>query len=136
MCNTNTTMPMPSPHKKKSSSSASGSKYNSSVMRLVLAVMLSAAYHIAYNIQKPIINNLSPTATTAGEHTNSSSSGSETSSFIPHWEMITTIEPYMGNLTCVSDYATYLSSCPCCILVLAHIKTHINENMNFLNSHC
>ena len=86
-------------------------------MRLVLAVMLSAAYHIAYNIQKPIINNLSP----AGEHTNSSSSGSETSSFTPHWEMIPTIEPYMGNLTCVSDYATHIShiilpilyACPC-----------------------
>ena len=73
-------------------------KYNSTVMRLVLAVILSDTYHITYNVQEPI-NNLS--STSSANYTNSSSE-----TFVPHWEIIPTIVPYMGNLTCVSQHCS------------------------------
>ena len=82
----------------KSSAGIDG-KYNSTAMRLVLAVLLSATYHITYNVQEPI-NNLSPTSS-AANYTNSSSE-----TFVPHWEIIPTIVPYMGNLTCVSQHCS------------------------------
>ena len=95
-------------HLGNNKSSGIDGKYNSTVMRLVLSVLLSATYHITYNVQEPI-NNLSPTSS-AANYTNSSSE-----TFVPHWEIIPTIVPYMGNLTCVSQHC---ATCYCHVPML------------------
>ena len=105
----------------KSSAGIDG-KYNSTAMRLVLAVLLSATYHITYNVQEPI-NNLSPTSS-AANYTNSSSE-----TFVPHWEIIPTIVPYMGNLTCVSQHcATAGMKCACLLCACRVLATKTIQN--------